>query len=60
MRTSADAVRVFAQVRVCSSARGDGRRFSVFKCAGDTQFTGSAAAFTVFIAGDGFSQFFTG
>ena len=55
-----DAVRDFAQVRVCSSAHGDGRRFSVFKCAGDTQFTGSAEVFTVLLTGDGISPFFTG
>ena len=54
-----DAVRVIAQVRVCSRAHGDGRRFSVFKCAGDTQFTGSAEAFTDLLSGDAISPFFT-
>ena len=55
-----DAVRAIAQVRVCSSAHGDGRWFSVFECAGDTQFTGNAEVFTVLLTGDGISPFFTG
>ena len=55
-----DAARAIAQARACSRAQGDGGRFSVFKCAGDTQFTGSAEVFTVLLTGDGISPFFTG
>ena len=55
-----DAARVIAQVRACSRAQGDGERFSAFKCAGDTQFTGSAEALTDLLTGDARSPLFTG